>query len=76
MISKEVSYIFYIDVGKSRKYLKPMDKGVLKTTPFMHEAKVYTLFKEGLKEIKKYDITKGILGYVKITKNYEFRTVV
>lgn len=71
MNSKEVCYVFYYDNGSKRKYYA----SDIDTTPFVHMAKKFTMFKEGMKKAKKM-LKKGYeLGYIKITTEYEFREV-
>lgn len=78
MTTKETRYIFYIDNGKRRQYFCEVD-GKIVLLPFMFNAKKYTQFKYGRKEIekrfKKLKKVNDYLGYVKIETTQEFRRV-
>lgn len=79
MKTEKVSYVFYVDMPKCRRYIanptNSMSPG-LYLSESMADAIRHTYFKEALKKYLKLKMKPGwILGYVKITEAYEFREV-
>ena len=81
MITKETHYIFYLDNGKVRRYLKRNVRGGVDTTILFSEADklsnkdevIRDLYKE--KFIRKKLAKNFKLGYVRIVTKYEFKEV-